>query len=59
MENQARPLDVDLLEHDLEYPMGLRSIAMFNDGFGLSVGQDGIKVAERFLMIVIVEPLGL
>lgn len=43
---QARPLDVDLLEHDLEYPWGLRSIAMFNDGFGLSVGQDGIKVAE-------------
>lgn len=43
---QARPLDVDLLEHDLEYSMGLRSIGMFNDEFGLSVGQDGIQVAE-------------
>lgn len=39
---QARSLDVDLLEHDLEYSIGLK----IHDGFGLSVGQDGIQVAE-------------
>ena len=48
MENQARPLDVDLLEHDLEYPMGLRSIAMFNDDLVCLLVKTGSKSRSGF-----------